>query len=166
MRTINVTDNNVSELIDMLSKLNEKNLHLYWTILEQDDKSLLDSMKDSMNQVLEHYKKQIAKLYMLNLVEQNILNREDTQLNELFTNLKDKLDSKKVMDASIVNRLYLTNIDTIFNNTDYTFDYNLSCDEQTTIKIEDNEYVSSAFCYINSLGDNKKMKKKILNIVQ
>ena len=38
MKVIKLTETNISELTEILENLNCKNLHLYWTILEQKDK--------------------------------------------------------------------------------------------------------------------------------
>jgi len=166
MKTINVTDNNISELIEMLNTLTDKNLYLYWLLQEKKDKKLQKNMEENINQILDHYRKQIAKMYMLNIVEQNLTNKEDTQLNLVLKSLKNKLNSKEVMDEYIINGLCLSNLDTIFNNMeDYAFDYQLACNKESLENGKNREYLITAFKYANSFGTKKEIKKKILNIV-
>ena len=161
MKTINVTDNQISELIDMLSKLNKKNLYLYWLVFEKQDEFLTTQTKKDIDQILEHYRSQISRMYMLNIVEQNIVNHKNTQLNQVLLRLKDKLNSGKIMDEFIVNGLCLSNLDTIFNKDDvYKLEFSLCLTRDIN-----NAYLIDGINYANSFCSKQKMKKKIPNKV-
>lgn len=165
MKTINITDIQISELFDMLNKLNEKNLYIYWLIKEKNI-NLLNHMKESINQILEHYKKQISRMYMLNIIEQDVVISKDTQLNQILESLKNKLNDEKMMDEHIINGLCLSNLDTIFNKDDiYELNFKLIIRKYTEEKNINNKYLIDGINYANSFSSKKKMKKKILNKV-
>ena len=149
----------------MLNKLNNKNLYLYWLLIEKNDVNALENSKESLEQILEYYKNQIAKMYMLNLVEQNILNDKNTQLNLVIQSLINKLNDNQIMDEYIVNGLCLSNLDTIFNDKDFNFDYTLVSTSTVADKIRNNKYIRTSLEYANSFCTKPKIKKKIPNFV-
>lgn len=164
MKIINITDNDISELNVVLNSLNKNNLYLYHLLKEKKDDNLLISMDESLIQILEHYKKQISRMYMLNIIEQNLVNNKDTQLNQVINSLKIKLSNKEIMDSYIINGLCLSNIQTIFNDNSY--EYTIKCSNETIKRINEDEYLRIGFEYSSTFGDTKKIKKKIPNCVQ
>ncbi len=170
MTIINITDSDVSELVSMTEKLDEKNLYLYWLLKEKNDETLYNNMKESLQQVIEQYRKQISKMYMLNLVEQNLLGTTNTQINQVMTNLKNKLDSKEVLNDYIINGLFVSNLDSIFSSdNELELSYALVLSDDVKEQNKNNKYLTSAIGYANSFGTRKKINKtmkKIPNFVQ
>lgn len=159
MKIINISDADVSELINIIKKLNENNLYLYWLLKEKNDEILYNNMKESIEQVLEQYRKQIAKIYVLNIVEQSLLGTTDTQINQVMNNLKSKLDSKEILNENIINGLCLSNLDSIFSNSN-NFDYTLVLSSDIKEENKNNKYLTSAIGYANSFS-NKKIQLKL-----
>lgn len=170
MKIINISDADVSELINIIQKLDENNLYLYWLLKEKNDEILYNNMKESIEQVLEQYRKQISKMYMLNLVEQSLLGTTDTQINQVMNNLKSKLDSKEILNENIINGLCLSNLDSIFSNhNELDFNYTLVLSSDIKEENKNNKYLNGAIGYANSFATRKKInktKKKIPNFVQ
>ncbi|MBE6152910.1 MAG: hypothetical protein E7166_01595 [Firmicutes bacterium] len=164
MQLINITDKDIKELDVILNKLNYKSLYLYWILKRTTNIKELQIINDNINPILEHYKTQISKMYILNIIEQNLLNNKDTQLNMVIERLKNKLDTRTMLDEDIMNCLCLSNIDTIFNNIeDYEFDYKLIYNKND--EVINNKYLNTAIIYANSICTKRKNKKKILNII-
>jgi len=164
MQLINITDKDIKELDVILNKLNYKSLYLYWILKRTTNIKELQIINDNINPILEHYKTQISKMYILNIIEQNLLNNKDTQLNMVIERLKNKLDTRTMLDEDIMNCLCLSNIDTIFNNIeDYEFDYKLIYNKND--EVINNKYLNTAIIYTNSICTKRKNKKKILNII-
>lgn len=165
MKVVKITESNISELTEILEKLNCKNLHLYWTILEQKDKNLINTMQRTINEVLEYYRKQIARMYVLNIIEQELLQTKDTELNKILDNLKFNVSNNGVLDRSVIYGLHLHNIKSIFTDEESNPEYNLICEDSLNQKIKDNNFILDAINYTNSLSNKEKTKKKILNII-
>ena len=170
MKIINITDADVSELVSMTQKLDEKNLYLYWLLKEKNDEILYNNMKENIQQIIEQYRKQISKIYMLNLVEQNLLGTTNTQINQVINTLKNKLDSQEVLNDYIINGLFVSNLNTIFSSdSELNFSYFVVLSDDVKEQNKNNKYLNSAIGYANSFGTTKKInktKKKIPNFVQ
>ena len=138
-------------------------MYLYHLLVKENDENLLISMDESLNQILEHYKKQISRMYMLNIIEQSLVDKKDTQLNQVINRLKIKVKNNEIMDSYIINGLCISNINTIFSDNSYEFI--LTCSDDTNKKINSDEYLRVGFEYASSFGDKQKTKKKIPNCV-
>lgn len=159
MKIINISDADVSELINIIQKLNENNLYLYWLLKEKNDEILYNNMKESIEQVIEQYRKQIAKIYVLNIVEQKLLNTTKTEMNQIINSLKNKLYRKEILNENIINGLCLSNLDSIFSNSN-NFDYTLVLSSDIKEENKNNKYLNSAIGYANSFS-NKKIQLKL-----
>ena len=158
MKTINITKHDVDLLIDILNKLNIKNFNFYWILFNSPEREILiNKNKENLNQILEYYKRQISKLFILNIVEKNLTEKNDGQLNKVINNIKQNIENQKILNA---NELCLQNIDTIFckHNLEFIVKPNYDLDNF----LQEKKYLIEAVTYANSFNENKT-KKKILN---
>ena len=179
--TINLDEITLSKLNYILNNLKLNHLPGYWTLEEILKKEKMDKNKLIYSKafattcfpVLEHIKRQIARYYIFNLIEQKLIKSETnkTELEQLLSSLIDlvsvKLESKNnVLTEEIISKLLISNINSIFNK------YSMSkLDEDYIVELESNydsnipnkDYIEGAIKYVSNYKINIKFTERQVN---
>lgn len=118
---LNINNDSLADLEHILNNISLENIHIYWLAnnMKNDHKKskIFNELTSQFDELLAFEKIQIAKIFLLNMIEQKILGEEiDTDLNLLLCDIKNQIANHGIISDDVMYNTYIHKVDTILNN--------------------------------------------------